>query len=810
MRLFRYLAQAVALITLSIPTADASSQLREPLNYLSLVENPQIHTPGRRVHAYSTFDLTFDLHKRSQHVRLVLEPNHDILHEDAFINYVNPDGTIKYSEKVNREDHKVFQGSSFLVDKDGSSSRVGYARITVRRDGVNPLFEGAFTVLGNHHHVQLTSNYMSTKHILDPDLEILDDEYMAVWRDSDVGRLAQTELRKRSLELSCGADNLAFNSDLGHPIFRDLLKRGESQWGASPVDVLLGKRQSIDGGGQGNGNSAGVNLRSTIGDTSGCPSTRRVALVGVATDCTYAQDFNSTESLRQNLISVVNSASELYQSSFNITLGLRNLTVQDSTCPANGTTATPWNLACSDSADMTQRLNLFSQWRSTQGDSNAYWSLFTKCNSGAEVGLAWLGQLCNHAGTSQQTGGSAQTVAGANVIARTSTEWQVFAHETGHTFGAVHDCDASTCASSNTVSSSQCCPLSQTACNANAAYLMNPYSSPGINTFSPCSIGNICSALGRNSVQSSCLTDNKGVVTITGNQCGNGIVEEGEDCDCGGTEGCAGNTCCDPTTCKFNSGAVCDPSNEGCCTNQCQFSSAGTVCRTSTGTCDPQEVCSGGNGTCPADTTAPDGTGCGSGLQCASGQCTSRDLQCKTVMGSYTQGNDTYACNSQTCTIQCASPDFGSNVCYSLQQNFLDGTPCSGNGHCSNGVCRGGNVGGEIKSWIDDNKTLVIALASALGGLLLLGILGCIIRACRRRKGRTNPAAFRRERRGVHGPQPRREGLWDGPPVPSQMAQQGYGGVPNQWKGPNAPPPVYSYNAPPPGYSHGGPSVRYA
>ena len=71
-------------------------------------------------------------------------------------------------------------------------------------------------------------------------------------------------------------------------------------------------------------------------------------------------------------------------------------------------------------------------------------------------------------------------------------------------------------------------------------------------------------------------------------------------------------------------------------------------------------------------------------MQCASGQCTSRDQQCKTVMGSYTQGNDTYACDSSGCAISCASPEFGTGVCYGLQQNFLDGTVCGGGGHCLN------------------------------------------------------------------------------------------------------------------------------
>ncbi|EXJ53692.1 uncharacterized protein A1O5_13047 [Cladophialophora psammophila CBS 110553] len=109
-------------------------------------------------------------------------------------------------------------------------------------------------------------------------------------------------------------------------------------------------------------------------------------------------------------------------------------------------------------------------------------------------------------------------------------------------------------------------------------------------------------------------------MTINGKQCGNGIVE-GEDCDFGVSESCAGNSCCNPTTCKFNSGAVCDPSNEACCTSTYQLASTGTVCRASTGQCDPADTCSGTNGTCPTDTTAPDGIDCGSGLECASSQC---------------------------------------------------------------------------------------------------------------------------------------------------------------------------------------------
>ncbi|KAJ9656730.1 hypothetical protein H2198_004734 [Neophaeococcomyces mojaviensis] len=453
MRFLQQLAASVASVLCLTTVVRGSSQARDPLNYLALVEQPRIHTHNQRVNAFSHFDLTFDVHKNPQHIRLTLEPNHDILGDDSYIQFLDIDGNVKQSEKIIREEHKVYQGQAYLVEDDGTNTHVGWARIVIRRDGVLPLFEGAFTIMGDHHHIQLKSTYMSTKHQKDPLVEDGDDEYMIIYRDSDVGRLSHTELRKRSAAKSCGADELPFNTDNQHPVHAEILSRSLVSWGEMSSSHIFGKRQSsIDGGGVGNGNSAGVNLRSTIGDTTGCPASRRVALVGIATDCTYTGDFNSTDSLRQNIINVVNTASDLYQSTFNITLGLRNLTVSPAECPATPATQTKWNVGCSDTYTITNRLNDFSAWRGSAGDTNAYWSLFTKCNTGAEVGLAWLGQLCNHGGTSQQdTSGTTQTVTGANVIARTSSEWQVFAHESGHTFGAVHDCDSSACQNSQAI-----------------------------------------------------------------------------------------------------------------------------------------------------------------------------------------------------------------------------------------------------------------------------------------------------------------------------------------------------------------------
>ncbi|TMA66325.1 MAG: hypothetical protein E6J69_11085, partial [Deltaproteobacteria bacterium] len=63
--------------------------------------------------------------------------------------------------------------------------------------------------------------------------------------------------------------------------------------------------------------------------------------------------------------------------------------------------------------------------------------------------------------------------------------------------------------------------------------------------------------------------------------CGNGVVDPGEQCDGG-----------------------------ACCNASCTFVASGTVCRTSGGACDVPEVCTGSSATCPADAKLAAGTIC--------------------------------------------------------------------------------------------------------------------------------------------------------------------------------------------------------
>ncbi|EOA90906.1 uncharacterized protein SETTUDRAFT_100995 [Exserohilum turcica Et28A] len=677
MRLFGSLQTA---LTIGLATvAAAASHARGPLQRIALVKNADILTHTHRVTAVSSFDLAFDV--SGQRVRLSLEPNHDLFVHGARITHLNPDGSVASQEPIDRLQHKVYKGKTWL--KRGNRwDNVGWARIALRHDGLDPLFEGTFSMNHDHHHVKTASSYTATRMPDDPTVDVRDKDFMVVFRDSDMGKGRHgenMELKKRAANVGCPSDELVFNTHENHPVYASMRARGESPATSPSLITAMFKRQDDL---QPGGNGAGVELSSTIGKTAGCPSTRKVALVGVAADCTYVSSFKGDKNQTQtNILSAMNSASEVFESSFNISLGVANLLITEAECPTQQQQATPWNQACSNGITIQDRLNQFSKWRGQQKDTYSHWTLLSTCNTGSAVGLAWLGQACT-SGSQDNTGNSGETVAGANVVIRTDNEWEVIAHETGHTYGAVHDCTSQTCANKDVVNAQQCCPLSQGSCDAQGGFIMNPSTKDGISKFSPCSIGNICSALGRNSVKSQCLTNNRDVSLLSGPTCGNGIVEGNEECDCGGESGCKDNACCNPKTCKFINNAVCDDSNEDCCRN-CKFASANTVCRTSVGTCDPEETCTGTSPYCPEDKTKPDGSDCGNGLTCASGQCTSRDMQCKTIMGSYTQGNDTYACDNSNCMLSCASPEFGAR-CYGLQQNFLDGTSCTGGGTCQN------------------------------------------------------------------------------------------------------------------------------
>lgn len=713
----------------------AHSHRREEPRQLFSVQNVALSPPLAADKAPAKLQVSFTIEDRSRRLHLLLDRNDDIFSHHITVNRVRKDGAVYSAETIPAGSHLAYRGTAVVSqeeqdqyqDHDGSRG-VGWARVAVQlKDGVE-LVEGAFSIDGVDYHMQTDSTYRRSWRTGDPEAPKSDAPYMVVWKytEEEDGGLAK---RQESIPGTCGAEDLDSNLAWMH---------GGSH------EASLESRQNQFGTTQ--------SLLNSLGSTDGCPGTRAIALVGIATDCTYTQLFSSNDDLRHNVITQINSASRVYEDTFNVSLRPSNITISDAECPTNpDSTSTPWNRQCSRSEGLGSRLNDFSTWKAGFDDGTAVWTLLTTCNSGSTVGIAWLGTVCRPGSLVR---GSMRSNPSTNVVARTESEWQVIAHEIGHNFGASHDCTSS-CSGE---SSLDCCPFNRDSCSANSRFIMSPAVNTRISEFSPCSIGQICSAMGRNVVRTACLSGNEDVPTISDQLCGNGVVDEGEDCDCGGEEGCGDNACCDPSTCRFTSGSTCDPSTQRCCTNQCQPAGSGQVCRASVGLCDPEESCDGSSADCPEDETLPDGQSCGEdgqGTTCASGRCTSRSMQCSSLLTSsnttsLTSSNITsnvsaQACSEDGCQLNCINLDEDDNTCQVTQQFFLDGTPCGRSGRCYSGNCNSTNGNNRVQDWIDENRSAFIAIC-VVGGIVVLALLAslccCVSRRSQRKKQQREMATW--------------------------------------------------------------------
>ncbi|KAG6831626.1 hypothetical protein H0H92_008703 [Tricholoma furcatifolium] len=333
-------------------------------------------------------------------------------------------------------DTRMRQDTAGVIHKP-HASELGWVRIMVHyqgdmQRGIPPAFEGAFSVNGDVHHIMTKDNYLRTRDDLDPGVsESLSDldSSLVVWRESDI-MTAEEHSAKREMpgymtgrtsgaSQSCGHDRLDFNTDpQQNPILLTLPSVSNS-WLRSlrafqRNDSIYARDDVATGG-----TTMSTNFIDNIGSSDGCPTTQKVLYMGVAADCTYVATYGSQENATQQILTNWNTASSLYKSTFNVSLGIVELEVQSPS-----------------SAELEARLSLFSQWRGDKGDDGTgLWHLMSGCPTGSEVGIAWLGTLCQQSATES----SSQFVSGTAVSTAGRTEWQVVAHEIGHNFGAIHD-----------------------------------------------------------------------------------------------------------------------------------------------------------------------------------------------------------------------------------------------------------------------------------------------------------------------------------------------------------------------------------
>ena len=222
---------------------------------------------------------------------------------------------------------------------------------------------------------------------------------------------------------------------------------------------------------------------------------------------------------------------------------------------------------------------------------------------------------------------------------------------------------------------------------ASSGLIMSPLASiPPATHWSTCSAAYLAQFL----PTVTCL-DNVPTQTF-GARCGDGVIQAGEQCDCGGSDCSTIDPCCNGATCQFAPGAACSDL-DGCCTS-CQLAAAGHACSAAT-VCTATSLCDGVSPTCAA-APLPSGTACNDGMtatggECFEGHCVSAAVQCAAFDASF--GATLTPCTTPPAACGPLYCDVGGGVCAYFDGAdgspvlALDGTACGNGAQCSQGAC---------------------------------------------------------------------------------------------------------------------------
>ncbi|KAF7472671.1 Hypothetical predicted protein [Marmota monax] len=310
-----------------------------------------------------------------------------------------------------------------------------------------------------------------------------------------------------------------------------------------------------------------------------------IELAAVVDHERYCHLESNISNVEDEVILVINAANEYYKA-LQIDLILYGLEVWNKENPITIST-------------MADTLSEFCTWKKISFETRVHHDtvhLFIKKSFGKLLGLAFVGTICNNLYNC-----AIDSFEGDSV----SFFAYIVAHELGHNLGMKHDENTCTCGQKSCVM----------------------YPSKTISSkFSNCSYASYWDIGSRKS----CIHDTPDPKAIFSKiQCGNGVIEEGEECDCGSMKLCSEDPCCS-MNCTLEAGAVC---TFGPCCKDCQFLPSGTECRKKENECDLPEWCNGTSHECPGDVYVQDGFSCMDGGNCYEKRCNIRDEQCKQIFG---------------------------------------------------------------------------------------------------------------------------------------------------------------------------------
>uniref|UniRef100_A0A8C5PA87 ADAM metallopeptidase domain 19 n=1 Tax=Leptobrachium leishanense TaxID=445787 RepID=A0A8C5PA87_9ANUR len=321
---------------------------------------------------------------------------------------------------------------------------------------------------------------------------------------------------------------------------------------------------------------------------------RCVELYLVADYAEFQRHDSNIERTQQKMLEVTNYIDKFYRS-LNIRVALVGLEI--------------WSTGdkCNVSENPYSTLRAFLSWRRKllQQIPHDNAQLITgRAFQGTTIGLAPLQAMCS----SYQSGGVNMDHSD-NAIGVAAT----MAHEIGHNFGMSHD-------------AAGCC----TAKPEDGGCIMAAATGhPFPRVFNDCNRREMDRFL--RSGGGMCLSNTPDTKTLYGGaRCGNGFLEEGEECDCGDIEQCK-NPCCNATTCTLLPEAECA---HGTCCHSCKLRPPGVLCRKTSRPCDLPEYCTGQSAVCPPNSFQLDGTFCQGGQAfCYNGRCLTHKEQCRQLWG---------------------------------------------------------------------------------------------------------------------------------------------------------------------------------